>query len=81
MGGRRPPPTTSLDGWDEPADVYVVITVRLKKATFIWFPLGTNFSVPEYSDFRREHVSRFEIRGGNRHRYGSLSAWKHYLSV
>ena len=51
MGGRHPPPTTALDGWDEPADVSVVITVRLGK-TFTWFLLGTSFSVPERSDFR-----------------------------
>ena len=43
MGGRRPPPTTSLDGWDEPADVYVVITVCLEK-TFR-FPSALIFGV------------------------------------
>ena len=46
MGGRRPPPTTSLDGWDEPADVYVVITVRLEKPSFtVRFPSALIFAV------------------------------------
>ena len=82
MWGRRPPRpplTTSLDGRDEPADVDdVVVTVRLEKTTFTRFPSGTNFSVPKRPDFRREHTSRFEIRCGNRHRHGSLSARKRY---
>ena len=55
----RVPPTTALDGRDEPADVYVVITVHLEKTAFTRFPSGTNSLVPErfwFSAWTRQSV-------------------------
>ena len=42
----RPPPTTSLDGWDEPADIYVVITVRLENQLLLGSHREPTFRFP-----------------------------------
>lgn len=59
---------------DEPADVYVVGTVRRGEIRIFQFILWTNFPVTKSLDFRREHVGlRWgAMRCENWHQHGSL---------